>query len=70
GEEGPVHSAGMVLVDKVEWPVADLRIDWSDADPIAALAALWQLWRPQMNAYVARALDPAAAPAYGVPGDR
>ena len=25
GEEGPVHSAGMKLVDKVSWPVADLR---------------------------------------------
>lgn len=69
GEEGPVHSIGMLLVDKVGWPVADLRIDWTEGDPIDELAALWQLWRPQMDAYVTRALDPSTAPSYGVPGD-
>lgn len=69
GEEGPVRSAGMLLVDTVGWPVADLRIDWSEADPIDELAALWRLWQPQMDAYVTRALDPRAAPSYGVPGD-
>lgn len=69
GEEGPVHSVGMLLVDKVAWPVADLRIDWSDGDVMAELEALWELWVPQMDAYVTRALDPSTAPAYGVPGD-
>ncbi len=70
GEEGPVHSAGMLIVDEVAWPVADLRIDWSEEDPIAALDGLWRLWRPQMDDYVTRALDPSSAPAYGVPGDQ
>lgn len=69
GEEGPVHSVGMLIVDKVAWPVADLRVDWHEADPIGALAALWELWKPQMDAYVTRALDPSTAPSYGVPGD-
>jgi uncharacterized Ntn-hydrolase superfamily protein len=69
GEAGPVHSAGMLIVDAVAWPVADLRVDWHDA-PIDALSELWALWRPQLDAYVARALDPDAAPSYGVPGDR
>ncbi|MEX0922919.1 MAG: DUF1028 domain-containing protein [Rhodovibrionaceae bacterium] len=69
GEEGPVRSAGLVLVEGVAWPVADLRIDWSAGDPIAELAALWELWRPQLRDYVTRALDPSTAPAYGVPGD-
>ncbi|GLK73908.1 DUF1028 domain-containing protein [Ancylobacter dichloromethanicus] len=69
GEEGPVHSAGMLLVDKVAWPVADLRVDWHEADPIGALGDLWELWKPQMEAYVTRALDPSTAPSYGVPGD-
>lgn len=69
GEEGPVHSAGMLVVDAVAWPVSDLRVDWTDADPVEELALLWSLWRPQADAYVARALDPAAAPSYGVPGD-
>jgi len=70
GEAGPVHSAGMLLVRRdVEWPVADLRVDWTEACPIAALADLWALYAPQLDAYVTRALDPGAAPSYGVPGD-
>jgi uncharacterized Ntn-hydrolase superfamily protein len=69
GEAGPVRSAGMLVVDRVAWPVTDLRVDWTDADPIEELAKLWRLWRPQADAYVARALDPASAPSYGVPGD-
>lgn len=69
GEAGPVHSAGLKLVRDVPWPVADLRVDWTEDCPLAALAALWELYRPQLDAYVTRALDPAAAPSYGVPGD-
>jgi uncharacterized Ntn-hydrolase superfamily protein len=68
GEAGPVHSAGLLLVSDVPWPVTDLRVDWS-ADPVAELNTLWRLWRPQADAYRLRALDPAAAPSYGVPGD-
>jgi uncharacterized Ntn-hydrolase superfamily protein len=68
GEAGPVHSAGLLLVDRVPWAVADLRVDWSD-DPIGELARLWDLWKPQMADYVTRALNPEAAPSYGVPGD-
>ncbi|MGE3875449.1 MAG: DUF1028 domain-containing protein [Parvibaculaceae bacterium] len=70
GEEGPVHSVGMLLVRDVGWPVADLRVDWHETDPIGELGRLWQLWQPQMDAYVTRALDPSSAPSYGVPGDR
>ena len=69
GEAGPVHSAGLRLVDKVSWPVADLRCDWTDDCPIEALARLWDIYKPQLAAYVQRALDPRAAPSYGVPGD-
>lgn len=69
GEAGPVHSAGMKLVREVPWPVADLRIDWTEGDPVAELANLWKLYAPQLDDYVRRALDPNAAPSYGVPGD-
>ena len=68
GEEGPVHSAGMKVIDRVPWPETDLRVDWSN-DPIHQLEVLWRLWRPLRSDYVTRALDPASAPAYGVPGD-
>ncbi len=69
GEAGPVHSAGLQLCDKVPWPVADLRCDWTEDCPIAAVAAAWDIYKPQLDAYVQRALDPRAAPSYGVPGD-
>lgn len=69
GEAGPIHSAGMKIVDKVSWPVVDLRVDWTDDCPIAGLAELWDRYQPQMDAYVTRALHPAGAPNYGVPGD-
>ncbi|MBN6041443.1 DUF1028 domain-containing protein [Amycolatopsis sp. 195334CR] len=68
GEEGPVHSAGLVVVSDVDWPVTDLRVDWAD-DPIDRLAELLDVWLPQRDTYVARGLDPASAPSYGVPGD-
>lgn len=69
GEAGPIHSAGMKLVREVAWPVADLRVDWTEGDPVAELAALWVRYAPQLDAYVTRALDPREAPSYGVPGD-
>jgi uncharacterized Ntn-hydrolase superfamily protein len=68
GEAGPVRSAGMLVVDKVSWPIADLRVDWDD-EPIVQLRKLWSLWQPQMMDYVTRGLDPTKAPSYGVPGD-
>lgn len=69
GEAGPVHSAGLKIVDKLGWPLADLRCDWTEACPIEEIATAWQVYKPQMEAYVQRALDPRAAPSYGVPGD-
>ena len=69
GEAGPVHSAGMMLVDKVAWPVADLRCDWTEECPITAIATAWEVYKPQLEAYVQRALNPTEAPSYGVPGD-
>lgn len=69
GEAGPVHSAGMLVVEDVPWPVTDLRVDYSD-DPIGDLATLWTLWQPQKNDYRVRGVDPTRAPSYGVPGDR
>ncbi|WP_404941150.1 DUF1028 domain-containing protein [Pseudomonas danubii] len=69
GEAGPVHSAALSVVDDLTWPIVDLRVDWADEDPIGQLAGLWQAYRPQMQDYLTRALDPTAAPSYGVPGN-
>ncbi len=69
GEAGPVHSAGLYLVRNVSWPIADLRVDWAEEDPIGELAKLWSIYKPQLEDYVTRAINPTAAPSYGVPGD-
>jgi uncharacterized Ntn-hydrolase superfamily protein len=68
GEAGPIYSAGMTLVGRVAWPVADLRVDYAE-DPATSLGQLWSRWRPEMDAYVTRALNPSGAPRFGVPGD-
>jgi uncharacterized Ntn-hydrolase superfamily protein len=69
GEAGPVRSAGLKLVDNVSWPVADLRCDWTEGCPIETIATAWEIYKPQLEAYITRALDPREAPSYGVPGD-
>lgn len=69
GEAGPVHSAGLLVVREVSWPVVDLRVDWHQNDPIGELESLWRLYSPQVESYVSRALDPTRAPSFGVPGD-
>jgi uncharacterized Ntn-hydrolase superfamily protein len=70
GEAGPVHSAGLLVVDSVSWPVAELRCDWlEDACPIQNIASAWAVYQPQLEDYLQRAHNPTAAPSYGVPGD-
>jgi uncharacterized Ntn-hydrolase superfamily protein len=69
GEAGPVHSAGLKIADALSWPYVDLRVDWSDF-PIADLQRCWDIYKPQADAYVQRALRPGDAPSYGVPGER
>lgn len=68
GEMGPVHSVGLCVYLREPWPVADLRVDWSDS-PIGDIAKLWAAYEPQMADYVQRAKNPTLAPSYGVPGD-
>ena len=70
GEAGPVHSAGMLIVGREAWPYAELRCDWIDEGcPIEVIARAWDVYAPQADAYVTRALNPVEAPSYGVPGD-
>ena len=71
GEAGPVRSAGLLIASgdgTYTWPMTDLRVDWHD-EPVAELGRLWQVWEPQEQTYLARALDPQSSPSYGVPGD-
>ena len=68
GEAGPVHSAAVLVATDVAWPSTNLRVDW-DEDPISKLRDIYKVWAPQAIDYVTRALNPNAAPSYGVPGD-
>ncbi|MDQ0575210.1 DUF1028 domain-containing protein [Agromyces albus] len=68
GEAGPLRSAGLSVVEDAPWRVTDLRVDDHD-DPIGELRRLVDLWMPQKDAYLTRAVSPGAAPSYGVPGD-
>ena len=70
GEAGPIHSAGIKIVDKVSWPIVDLRCDWTEGCPIETISTAWEIYKPQLDAYIKRALDPREAPSYGVPGDQ
>lgn len=70
GEAGPIHSAGLLIVRDLSWPLVDLRVDWTDGDPVAMLLAAWDVYAPQMEDYVQRAQNPAAAPNFNVPGDQ
>ncbi|AZS81720.1 DUF1028 domain-containing protein [Achromobacter spanius] len=69
GEAGPVHSAGLLVYQDLDWPIVDLRLDWVEAGPVEALYDAWKIYEPQLAAYVTRARDPREAPSFGVPGD-
>jgi len=68
GEAGPVYSAGVKVARELEWPIVDLRVDWSE-QPIEKLIEIWRVYEPQMEDYFRRAVSPEAAPSFGVPGD-
>ena len=63
GEIGAEHAAGLHVAHVFDWPVVDLRVDWHDT-PIAELRGLWERYRPQQKDYVARAINPRAAPSF------
>ena len=69
GEEGPTHSSGLKVAHQYSWPLVDLRVDWNEEDPVAELFDIWHAYETQMDDYTTRAIDPSAAPSYGVPGD-
>jgi len=56
------------VVRDVSWPIVDLRVDWSDS-PIEELRKLWEIYQPQVDAYIDRARNPSVAPGFGVAGD-
>jgi uncharacterized Ntn-hydrolase superfamily protein len=60
GETRALRSAAVLVVERESFPLVDLRID-DAADPLAALAALWEAYAPWTRDFVRRALDPDGA---------
>lgn len=61
GEGGPLVSAALLVVEREVFPLVDLRVDGAQ-QPIEALRSLWDAYRPKVEEYVIRAVDPDAAP--------
>jgi uncharacterized Ntn-hydrolase superfamily protein len=57
GEHQPVRSAHLLVVEADTFPLVDLRIDWHE-QPIPELRALWSRYKPQVDDFRLRALDP------------
>jgi uncharacterized Ntn-hydrolase superfamily protein len=69
GEEGPVHSAGLLVYGDLDWPMVDLRMDWVESCPVETLYEAWKVYEPQVQDYITRARNPTSAPSFGVPGN-
>ena len=61
GDLLPVHSAHLLVVERENFPLIDLRVDWHD-EPITELRALWERFAPLAGVFLQRALDPDNAP--------
>jgi uncharacterized Ntn-hydrolase superfamily protein len=57
GEQWPLRSAYLTVVDTEEFPYVDLRVD-EHALPLTELRRLWSTYRPWAREFVVRALDP------------
>jgi uncharacterized Ntn-hydrolase superfamily protein len=61
GEGKAVISSVLLVVEREVFPLVDLRVD--DApEAISALRTLWDRYRPMVELFVTRAVDPDAAP--------
>ena len=61
GELKQVKSAALVVVHEQAFPLVDLRVELNP-QPLAQLRLLWERYRPQLELYVRRAIDPDSVP--------
>jgi uncharacterized Ntn-hydrolase superfamily protein len=57
GEVAPLRSAAVLVAGDQPFPLVDLRVDLDD-QPVARLRAVWDAYRPRVDEFVLRALDP------------
>ncbi len=60
GELKQLKSAALLVVHRESFSYIDLRVDL-DPQPLAELRFLWELYQPNADAYVVRAVDPDIA---------
>ena len=56
-----IKSAALVVAHRESFPYVDLRVDL-DSQPLVQLRFLWELYQPQADDFVVRAVDPDKAP--------
>ena len=61
GELKQVKSAALLVVHEQPFPLVDLRVEL-DAQPLVQLRFLWELYQPQAELYVRRAIAPDSVP--------
>ena len=61
GELKQVKSAALLVVHEQPFPLVDLRVEF-DRNPLAELRFLWEVYRPMIDLYVQRAVDPDSIP--------
>jgi uncharacterized Ntn-hydrolase superfamily protein len=61
GELKQVKSAALLVVHEQPFPLVDLRVEL-DAQPLTQLRFLWELYQPQAELYVRRAIAPDTVP--------
>jgi len=57
GEVAPLRSAAVLVAGEQPFPLVDLLVDLDD-QPVARLRMLWDAYRPRVEEFVVRALDP------------
>jgi uncharacterized Ntn-hydrolase superfamily protein len=57
GEVAPLRSAAVLVAGEQPFPLVDLRVDL-DHQPVARLRVVWDAYRPRVEEFVLRALDP------------
>jgi len=61
GELKQVKSAALLVVHEQPFPLVDLRVELSP-QPLVELRFLWEIYQPQAELYVQRAIDPDSVP--------
>jgi uncharacterized Ntn-hydrolase superfamily protein len=61
GEFRLLKSAAVLVAHEHSFPLVDLRVEF-DRAPLTELRYLWEIYRPQVNDYVRRTMDPDSIP--------